>query len=320
MFASAIRTIASAAASSGRPSGAPTARRTASRAAPASSVTLPPSGRSAASVPSTRWASVSVACSPPAPYAAGPGWAPALSGPTDSAPKRSTAAIEPPPAPTESTSIWGRLTGWPAWSPLKRSCGSPPTTRAMSAVVPPMSNVSRSRAPAAAPSRAAPITPAAGPEATSPTGSSAAIAAVVTPPFDCIRCSGVATPSPSRRRASRRTYAPAGGSSAALSAVVLARTYSRTSGATALDSVTGTPGSASRSRSATRRSCAGSRNEKSSATATASTPSAASAAAAARTSSSSSGASSRPSGPIRPPTPWQRSRGITGGGCGVHRS
>ena len=33
------------------------------------------------------------------------GAAPADSGPTDSVPKRSTAAIEPPPAPTESTSI-----------------------------------------------------------------------------------------------------------------------------------------------------------------------------------------------------------------------
>ena len=63
----------------------------------------------------------------------------------------------------------------PAASPLKRSCGSPPITRPMSAVVPPMSKVSTSGSPTSAARRAPPITPAAGPEAESAIGSSRAL-------------------------------------------------------------------------------------------------------------------------------------------------
>ena len=57
-------------------------------------------------------ASVTVGALPPSPYAAGPGTAPALSGPTLSAPvATSTRAMEPPPAPMDSTASMGSRTG-----------------------------------------------------------------------------------------------------------------------------------------------------------------------------------------------------------------
>ncbi len=88
-----------------------TDRSTAARASAPSSGARPPRNRAGSSVPSTTWASVTVASSPPMPYAAGPGSAPADSGPTVSAPNRSTRAIEPPPAPIEPTSTCGSATG-----------------------------------------------------------------------------------------------------------------------------------------------------------------------------------------------------------------
>ena len=96
----------------------------------------------------------------------------------------------------QSTSIWGRLIGIPAASPEKRRCGLPSITRPMSAVVPPMSNVSAALSPTSSARRAPPITPAAGPEADRAIGSSRARAAGATPPLVCIMCSGTETPSP----------------------------------------------------------------------------------------------------------------------------
>ena len=48
---------------------------------------------------------------PPLPYAAGPGSAPALFGPTLTAPASSIHAMLPPPAPITCMSIIGVLTG-----------------------------------------------------------------------------------------------------------------------------------------------------------------------------------------------------------------
>ena len=71
----------------------------------------PPRKRSGSIRPSTRCASVIVGSSPPSPYAAGPGTAPALRGPTLKAPAASTCAIEPPPAPIVSMSNIGTSSG-----------------------------------------------------------------------------------------------------------------------------------------------------------------------------------------------------------------
>ena len=70
----------------------------------------------------------------------------------------------------------------------------PRSTSEALAVVPPMSNAIRSRAPATVPSRAAPATPAAGPEPTQKTGLRAAARALTTPPLDAMTSSGAAMP------------------------------------------------------------------------------------------------------------------------------
>ena len=117
MFALRTRTTAAAASSTDNPSGRCDRRSIAAWAGAASSGARPPRDRAGSSVPSTTWASVTVASTPPMPYAAGPGSAPADSGPTVSDPNRSTRAIDPPPAPIEPTSTCGSATGWPATSP-----------------------------------------------------------------------------------------------------------------------------------------------------------------------------------------------------------
>ena len=71
----------------------------------------PPSLTSEGRYPRTTLASQTVAFSPPFLYAAGPGSAPADSGPTLSALVNSgTKAIDPPPAPTVLTSTEGART------------------------------------------------------------------------------------------------------------------------------------------------------------------------------------------------------------------
>ena len=107
MFSLTIASIPSAA-SSAEPSPIASAIVcTAARAASTSSDISPPrscGGR----CPSTTFASVTVGSSPPLPYAAGPGAAPADSGPTRRAlVSCGTWAIEPPPAPTVWTSTDG---------------------------------------------------------------------------------------------------------------------------------------------------------------------------------------------------------------------
>jgi hypothetical protein len=87
--------------------------------------------------------------------------------------------MEPAPAPTSAMSIEGtRIRNPPALMkrlgvemPARNSYSlvremRPPSTSAALAVVPPMSKAMRSSMPVPAPSRAAPVTPAAGPEET----------------------------------------------------------------------------------------------------------------------------------------------------------
>ncbi len=80
---------------------------------------------------------------------------------------------------------------------------APPWISEALAVVPPMSKAMRSGQPEATPSRAAPTTPAAGPEPMKKAGFSAASAARAQPPFELTTSSGAAMPiaaSPSANR------------------------------------------------------------------------------------------------------------------------
>ena len=113
MFSSTISWIPTAAAAVVRPRTLPTARSTAVDARSGSSEIAPPANAPGSSRPSTKSASVTVARSPPVPYAAGPGSAPALSGPTRMRFMSSTPATEPPPAPISTISTTGTRTGSP---------------------------------------------------------------------------------------------------------------------------------------------------------------------------------------------------------------
>src|SRR6266478_1315610 len=112
MRATAMRTMPSASASTPSVPPIPAARlATAARASLGSMLIVPPKRLAPPMRPSTTLASVTVASVPPWPYAAGPGAAPALRGPTWRLPSTSSHAIEPPPAPTLCMSSWGTLTG-----------------------------------------------------------------------------------------------------------------------------------------------------------------------------------------------------------------
>ena len=95
--------------------------------------------------------------------AGGPGIAPALSGPTRSAPPASRQTIEPPPAPTVWMSTIGSRIGKP---PTVRSAvrsALPPTTSDTSVEVPPMSKAIAFSIPARSATRPAPTVAAGGP-------------------------------------------------------------------------------------------------------------------------------------------------------------
>ena len=72
--------------------------------------------------------------------------------------------------------------------------GSPFSTMAALAVVPPMSNEITLSSPAERAMLAQAITPAAGPDSTRNAGLAAAAAADIVPPFDCMMCRGPITP------------------------------------------------------------------------------------------------------------------------------
>jgi hypothetical protein len=171
---------------------------------------VPPAKPSAAMRPSSRLASVTVGCVPPRPYDAGPGSAPALSGPTFIRPSVSTDAIEPPPAPISTISTTGIFTGMPlpfmkrcarSTSKLRESIGSKSSMRQILAVVPPMSKETtrgsaRSRAIAAAR-----MAPPAGPDSMSRTGKRAAVSSVTRLPPEVIIRQGAPMPAAARREA-----------------------------------------------------------------------------------------------------------------------
>ena len=80
------------------------------------------------------------------------------------------------------------------------SIGSPFSMIDALAVVPPMSNAIASACPFAWPSRAAPITPPAGPDPTAKTGMSLAVSTRIMPPDDATTRSGAVIPAADRFR------------------------------------------------------------------------------------------------------------------------
>ncbi len=120
-------------------------------------------------------------------------------------------AMEPAPAPTSAMSMAGTFNMYPpalmkrlevlipsrnSYSVVRET--RPPSTSEAFAVVPPMSNAIRFGVSATCPSRAAPATPAAGPEPTAKTGRSPAPRAPTTPPLEATTRSGASTPIPRR--------------------------------------------------------------------------------------------------------------------------
>jgi hypothetical protein len=101
-------------------------------------------------------------------------------------PPASTEAIEPPPAPRVWMSSAGSATrAMPTvFSPV--SVGSPPWSSAMSVLVPPMSNVTRSPRPVSRATWRPAAMPPAGPDSTAPAASRAASRMGATPPCDCM--------------------------------------------------------------------------------------------------------------------------------------
>ena len=78
-------------------------------------------------------------------------------------------------------------------------------TMPMSALGPPTSKVMRRRLAESSAAQAPPSTPAAGPDMSVMTGTSATIAAVATPPLDPMMCRSPATPASFSRSSKRRT-------------------------------------------------------------------------------------------------------------------
>jgi len=103
-----------------------------------------------------------------------------------SAPSGDSQAIEPPPAPTVTTSIIGILLGNAPTEPSVVRVGSPSTTTDTSVDVPPPSQVSTRSKPATRAISAAPRAPAAGPLRTVVIGWCTTSSALSTPPLDFI--------------------------------------------------------------------------------------------------------------------------------------
>ena len=101
-------------------------------------------------------------------------------------PSGESQAIEPPPAPTVTTSIIGILLGKAPTLPSVVRVGSPSMTTETSVEVPPPSQVRTRSKPATCAISAAPSAPAAGPESTVVIGWCTTSSAESTPPFDFI--------------------------------------------------------------------------------------------------------------------------------------
>jgi len=109
---------------------------------------------------------------------------------------------------------------------------APPAITPTSALVPPMSSVSRSGSPACRPNCAAASIPPAGPDIAVWIGFSAAAAASITPPFDFMIVHGAVSPAAPSVSVRLPTYRRISGFRYASAIVVDARSYSRQIGAT----------------------------------------------------------------------------------------
>ena len=98
-------------------------------------------------------------------------------------PSGDSQAIEPPPAPTVTTSIIGILLGNAPTEPSVVRVGSPSMTTETSVDVPPPSQVSTRSKPATSAISAAPSAPAAGPDSTVVIGWCTTSSADSTPPL-----------------------------------------------------------------------------------------------------------------------------------------
>src|SRR5680860_445683 len=112
--------------------------------------------------------------------------APADCGPTFKVPSGDVHAIEPPPAPTVTTSIIGILDGYAPTCPSVVRAGLPSITTVTSVDVPPPSQVTTCGKPALSATTAAPSAPAAGPDSTVLIGWCTTSSAESTPPLDFI--------------------------------------------------------------------------------------------------------------------------------------
>ena len=101
-------------------------------------------------------------------------------------PSGESQAIDPPPAPTVTTSIIGIFDGNTPTEPSVVSVGSPSMTTLTSVDVPPPSEVSTRSWPATLAISAAPSAPAAGPDSTVVIGWCTTSSADSTPPLDFI--------------------------------------------------------------------------------------------------------------------------------------
>ena len=173
MLALAMRTIAAAAGSALGRAVLTDRGRHGAHGMSRSSGTPPASRVSPESVPSTTWASVTVARRHR--FRTRQGRDRRRRWPGRRGASRSRRRRDRTPAGADAEHIdLGRLIGIPAASPENRNCGAPPITRPISAEVPPMSRVSTSGSSTSPASLEPPITPAAGPEEERPIGSSRA--------------------------------------------------------------------------------------------------------------------------------------------------
>ena len=110
-----------------------------------------------------------------------------------------TWAIEPPPAPIDSTSTEGARTGNSPTFVSRVIVGVPSRQTATSVEVPPMSKVRMLSKPERFATNDAPPTPPAGPERTVCTGISIAASTLIRPPSERITCTSEPAPSSWRR-------------------------------------------------------------------------------------------------------------------------
>ena len=201
----------------------------------------------------------------------------------------------------------------PTVAPSRFSTGRPPCSTAMSVVVPPMSEMKASSAPACPAARArAPTTEAAGPERMVSTGEASATASLISEPSPFTTVSGQARPRARIRPCTASTSWVISGIKRAFSTAVSARRGASSAEDSRWAQVTGIPVSA-RIHALSASSCAGLRTAKKPATAKDCT-----CGAMARTASSALALSSGACG--SPPALWPPARKATGSPRSASRS